>query len=165
MLTDMESPLKDVTEPEPANPPNVTSAPGANPEPLIDTRVPPAMPPEAGDNDEIVGRTYVNPFALVADEPSGFVTATSTPPGAWGGVDTVIPVLLANNTAVATPPNVTVAFGENAEPLIETEVPPTVVPNAGERKEIVGRMYVNAFAIVAVCASGLVTTTFTSPAA
>jgi hypothetical protein len=65
-----------------ATPPNVTVAPGAKPEPNMVTLVPPTVVPELGETDVIIGGMYVNPFTLVAADPSGFVTTTLTPPAA-----------------------------------------------------------------------------------
>jgi hypothetical protein len=65
-----------------ATPPNVTVAPGAKPEPDMFTFVPPTVVPEPGKTDVIVGGMYVNPFTVVAADPSGFVTTTLTLPAA-----------------------------------------------------------------------------------
>ena len=62
----------------PAEPSNVTVAPGPKPEPSMLIQVPPAVFPEEGLNDVIAGRTYVKPTEAVC--PSGFVTTSATVP-------------------------------------------------------------------------------------
>src|SRR5262245_15381008 len=100
---------------------------------------PPAVLPEFGETDEIVGKRYANPLVLVAVEPSEFITTTLTRPGAWAGVVTERNELPDWETAIpGVPPNVTIAPGANADPLIDTDVPPPLPPVLGETKEMVG---------------------------
>jgi hypothetical protein len=147
-----------------ATPPNVTVAPWAKPDPLMDTKVPPPVFPELGLMDVIAGRTYVNPFVLVKLEPSGFVTTTLTVPAACAGVVAKIAVSpLLDTLVAATPPNVTVAPGAKPAPLIVTEVPPPVFPELGLTDVMFGRTYVNAFKLATAVELGLVTTTSTLP--
>lgn len=70
---------------------------------------------------------------------SGLVTTTLTAPAAWAGVVAVIEVLLPKLTPVAAvPPKLTVAPDTKFEPVMLTNVPPAVVPEAGEIKLIAG---------------------------
>ena len=149
----------------PGMPPSVTVVPWPKPEPKTFTDVPPPVFPEFGLMEVIVGKTYVNPFVIVALGPLGFITTTSTLPAAWGGVVAEINVPVPNTLIAATPPNVTVAPGAKPEPNMVTLVPPTVVPEPGKTDVIVGGMYVNPFTVVAADPSGFVTTTLTPPAA
>src|SRR5437879_201600 len=71
-------------------------------------------------------------------------------------------------TAVAAlPPSVTVAPGAKLVPVMVMTVPPVVEPFVGATPVMGGGgpTYENPFARVALCVSGLVTTTFTAPAA
>jgi hypothetical protein len=94
-------------------PPNVTVAPAAKPEPWIVTRVPPRYVPEPGLTKETIGggaATKVYAFARQTCCPSGFVTHTSTEPGACAPVEPVSVVDVARLTLVAgTPPTAMVA--------------------------------------------------------
>jgi hypothetical protein len=107
----------------------------------------------------------VNPFALVAADPSGFVTTTLTLAAAWAGVVREIDVSLLDTFRAATPPNVTVAPWLKPAPLMCTNVPPPVVPELGLIDVIVGSTYWNALKLVTVVPLGFVTTTLTLPAA
>ena len=81
----------------------------------------------------------------------------------------VIEVKLDAVTAQVTPPMATDGVEINPLPVIVTDVPPNVVPLVGVTDPIVGVeegvTYVYAFVAVAAPESGLVTTTFTRPAA
>src|SRR5262249_4932190 len=103
----------------------------------------------------------MNPFVFVAVEPSGFVTTISTLPAAWGGVVADICVSFTNTFVAITPPNVTFAPTAKPAPVMDTEVPPLLVPEPGLIVVIAGRMYANPFALVAADPLGFVTTTFT----
>ena len=75
----------------------------------------------------------------VPDWPSLFVTTTFTAPAACEGVVAMIEVLLATVTPVAAvPPRLTVAPLMNPVPVIVTDVPPAVPPEAGEIAVTVG---------------------------
>ena len=63
-------------------PPNVAVAPGANPDPLMVTKVPPPVFPVTVESVVISGKAYWNPLTLVIAVPSGFVTTTLTLPTA-----------------------------------------------------------------------------------
>jgi hypothetical protein len=96
------------------------------------------------------------------------VTTTFTDPAAWAGVVAVICVPLTTTTLVAAvPPNVTVDPDTNPVPPIVTPVPPPAAPLFGVTLVTVGAdpRYVYPLVNVPVCVSGLVTTTFTDPAA
>ena len=75
--------------------------------------------------------TNVNAFGIVAADPFGLTTVTSTVPGACGGVVAVIatgaryvvPALLSSKNAIAP--------GSNPCPVMVTVVPPAVLPDAG----------------------------------
>ncbi len=70
---------------------------------------------------------------------SGLVTVTSTGPGAWAGVVTVMVVALTTVTPVAAmPPKVTVAPLTKFVPVIVTTVPPVSGPLFGETELTVG---------------------------
>src|SRR5437773_3771016 len=80
----------------------------------------------------------------------------------------VIVVAETTVTAVAAlPPSVIVAPGAKLVPVMVMTVPPVVEPFVGATPVMGGGgpTYENPFARVALCVSGLVTTTFTAPAA
>jgi hypothetical protein len=109
---------------------------------------------------------YVNPLASVPLCRSGLVTTMLTLPGLWGGVCALICVALITTTEVAAaPPKVTVAPDAKFIPFSITDVPPLVRPVLGETLVTVGAgaPKVKPLASVALCRSGLVTTTDTLP--
>ena len=70
---------------------------------------------------------------------SVLVTTTLTAPAACAGVVAVIEVLPTTTTLVAAvPPTETVAPERKPVPVIETAVPPAVVPEVGEMPVTVG---------------------------
>ncbi len=86
-----------------------------------------------------VATVYVYPSTSVPLCVSALVTTTSTAPAAWAGVVQVICDDESTLTPVAgLPPNVTVAPARKLVPVMVTEVPPAVVPEAGETDETVG---------------------------
>ena len=154
-----------------AFPPTLTVAPATKFVPVIVIGVPPTVDPVAGDTFVTAGagNVYVNPFVNVAACASGFVTTTFiAPAAACAGVVAVIEVGLTTVTPVAAvPPMLTVAPVTKFVPVMVIGVPPVVSPVFGDTVLIVGAgsVYVNPFVNVAACASGLVATTFTAPAA
>src|SRR6516165_2507559 len=89
-----------------------------------------------------------------------------TPPGLCGGVLAWICVALTTTTEVAAaPPKATVAPDTKLLPFSVTDVPPVVSPVVGETLVTVGAPKVNPLASVALCPSGLVTTTLMLPCA
>ena len=128
---------------EPAMPPKVTPAPLTKFVPLIVTAVPPEVEPEFGETDVTVGAgagaVYVKPPVNVPLCPSEFETTTLTLPEECAGVNAVIEVALTTFTLVAAaPPIVTTAPEEKFVPVIETDVPPDVLPLPGEIDVTVG---------------------------
>jgi hypothetical protein len=123
-----------------ATPPNETAAPATNPDPVIVTEAPPEAGPDAGETEVIVGGAlYVNPLVSVPDCPSGLVTTTLTVPAECAGVVAVMDEPLTTVTPVAAiPPIETVAPETNPDPVIVTDVPPTVDPEAGDMPLTVG---------------------------
>src|ERR1051325_8136568 len=80
----------------------------------------------------------VNEAGSVNVEVSGFVTVTSTVPGACAGLIAVIDVALTTTTLVAAvPPIVTLAPVWKPLPVIVTWVPPRIEPMLGTMPEIV----------------------------
>jgi hypothetical protein len=151
-------------------PPNVTVAPVTKFVPVMLTAVPPVVGPLLGLTLLTVGAaTYVNPLVRLPLCVSGLVTTTFTAPAACAGVVAVIWLVLTTTTFVAVvPPNVTVAPVTKFVPVMVTAVPPAVGPLLGLTLVTVGAVgdvYVNPLVNVPVCVSGLVTTTFTAPAA
>ena len=147
-----------------ATPPTVTLVAPVKLVPVIVIAVPPAVDPEVGETEEIVGGAkYVNAFVAVA-VPFGVVTATLFAPTVPAGVTAVTLVDETTTTLVAaTPPTVTLVAPVKFVPVIVIAVPPAVEPFAGETEEIVGgAKYVNAFVAVAV-PLGVVTATFFAP--
>jgi hypothetical protein len=146
---------------------NFTDVAPVKPDPVIVTEVPPAAGPVAGEMAVTVGTvTYVNLSADdVADVPPEVVTVTSTvpvPAGDFAVIDVAVfhvidPDVLPNFTAVALPRLV---------PVIVTEVPPDVGPEAGEMAVTVGpaAVYVNlSAAVFAEVPPGVVTVTSSVP--
>ena len=85
----------------------------------------------------------MNDEAIVPEAPPGFVTVTSTAPGAWGGaIATRLPDERTVTDGAATPPNETaggVGPVEKLAPRIVTAVPPAGGPLAGESPDRIGR--------------------------
>ena len=78
-------------------------------------------------------------YALVSElVPPGVVSATVTVPAEPAGAVTVTDVSLAASTVPGTPPKVTPVAPAIPEPLIVTEVPPVVGPDAGVMVESAG---------------------------
>ena len=144
-----------------ATPPTVTLVAPVKLVPVIVIAVPPAVDPNNGDKEVIVG-TYVNAFVAVA-VPPGVVTATLFAPTVPAGVTAVMLVNETTTTLVAaTPPTVTLVAPVRFVPVIVIAVP--VEPVTGETEELVGGAnYVNAFVAVAV-SPGVVTATLCAPA-
>jgi hypothetical protein len=108
----------------------------------------------------------VNPLLRVPLSPFGLVTLTVTAPADRAGVVAVIVVALVTLTlTAATPPNATVAPIKNFVPVIVTEVPPAIDPEAGATLETVGAVftYVNALDRDPLWPSRFVTFTVTAP--
>ena len=154
----------------PGLPPNVTVAPDLKFVPVIVTDVPPAAGPELGLMEVIVGggatTAAVNPPVEVAVWPSGLITTIFTGPAVIVGVTTVMLVAETTTTEVpGLPPKVTVAPDLKFIPVMVTDVPPAAGPDVGLMEVIVGgALAVKPPLSVAVCPSGLITTTFTGPA-
>ena len=151
-----------------AVPPMVTVAPAANPVPVIEIAVPPAVGPVAGATLVTTGgATYTNAAASVAFCPSGFVTVTAAGPADPAGAVAAIVVLFTTFTDVASaPPTRTLALATKFDPVIVSDVPPDAGPEPGVTPLTVGgAMYVNAPARVPLCPSALVTVTSTGPVA
>jgi hypothetical protein len=129
-------------------------APDTKFEPATVIVVPPVVGPEVGDTEVTVGAgfVYVNPFASVADWPSGFVTWTLRAPAVPAGVVPRTCVALTNVTPVAsTPFTRIVAPDTKLVPVTVIVVPPVVGPDVGDTDVTAGAAfeYVNAFASVA----------------
>ena len=121
-----------------ATPPTVTLVAPVKLAPVIVIAVPPAVEPEVGDTEEIVGTTYVNAFVAVA-VPPGVVTATLFAPTVPAGVTAVMLVEETTTTLVAaTPPTVTLVAPVKSQPVIVIGVPPAVGPDIGVIDVIVG---------------------------
>ena len=147
-----------------ATPPTVTLVAPVKLVPVIVIAVPPAVEPDVGETEEIVGGAkYVNAFVAVA-VPLGVVTATFFAPAVPAGVTAVTLVDETTTTLVAaTPPTVTLVAPVKLVPVIVIAVPPAVEPVAGETEEIVGgATNVNASAALAA-PYGVVTATLTAP--
>src|SRR5713226_8826748 len=134
------------------------------------TAVPPAAVPLLGLTLPTVGAgdVYVYPLVNVPVCVSGLVTTTFTAPAACAAVVAVICVALTTTTFVApVPPNVAVVPVTKFVPVMVTAVPPAAAPLLGLTLPTVGAgdVYVYPLVNVPVCVSGLVTTTFTAPAA
>jgi hypothetical protein len=81
----------------------------------------------------------VNPWVNVPLCVSLLVTITFTGPVACAGVVAVIVVLFTTVTPVdAVPPMLTVAPARNPVPVMDTAVPPLIVPEFGEMEVTVG---------------------------
>ena len=152
-----------------ADPPKETAAPAAKPVPVTLTDVPPALPPLLGVTEATVGAgaTYVKQPVQLPLCVSVLVTTTFTAPAACAVVVPVMLVALTVETVSAEPPNETVAPLWKSLPAIVTDVPPTLAPLLGVTELTIGAgaRYVKQPVQVPLCASGLVTTTFTAPAA
>lgn len=105
--------------------------------PRIVTEVPPAVVPEVGLSDVIVGAArYVKVELSV---PLGVATLTVTWPADLAGVIAVIVVELTTvNDFAFVPPNVTAVVPSKLVPVIVTTVSPLVGPFVGVRDVIVG---------------------------
>ena len=107
---------------------------------MIVIAVPPAVEPNNGDKEVIVGTgvIYVNAFVAVA-VPPGVVTATLFAPTVPAGVTAVMLVDETTTTLVAaTPPTVTLVAPVKSQPVIVIGVPPAVGPDIGVIDVIVG---------------------------
>ena len=93
--------------------------------------------------------------------PLGVTTETFTAPVEPGGVVALIKVLVTLLMVAAVPPKVTLVAPARFVPVIFTNVPPVVGPDAGEMPVMVGTMYV--YEIVAE-PPGVVTVILTVPA-
>src|SRR5437867_2673833 len=146
-----------------ADPPKETAAPATV------TEVPPAVGPLVGVTELTAGAgaRYVKQPVQVPLCVSGLVTTTFTAPAACAVVVPVMLVALMVNTVSAEPPNETIAPLWKSLPAMVTDVPPAVTPLLGvaELTTGAGARYVKQPVQVPLCASGLVTTTFTAPAA
>ena len=122
-----------------ATPPTVTLVAPAKLAPVIVIAVPPAVEPDVGETEEIVGgATDVNAFVAVA-VPFGVVTATLFAPTVPAGVTAVTLVDETTTTLVAaTPPTVTLVAPVKLVPVIVIAVPPAVEPDVGVIDVIVG---------------------------
>ena len=122
-----------------ATPPTVTLVAPVKLVPVIVIAVPPAVEPEVGETEEIVGGAkYVNAFVAVA-LPLGVVTATLVAPTVPAGVTAVMLVEETTTTLVAaTPPTVTLVAPVKSQPVIVIGVPPAVEPDIGVIDVIVG---------------------------
>jgi hypothetical protein len=126
-----------------AAPPMVTEVAPVKFVPVIVTEVPPRVDPVAGDTAvtvvaEVGGVTYVN-IVFAGFVPPAFVTRTLAVPGLPAGVVAVIEVALTTDTPLAAaPPIVTEVAPVKFVPVIVTELPPRVVPVAGDTAVTVG---------------------------
>lgn len=149
-------------------PPIEAVAPPWKPVPVIVIDVPPPMGPVVGAMDATVGAgaTYVKQPVHVPLCVSRFVTTTLTAPAARAVVVPVMLVPFTVSTVTAEPPSEAVAPVWNPVPPIVIDVPPAVGPLLGVIEATVGAgaTYVKQPVHVALCASGFVTVTSTSPA-
>ncbi len=116
-----------------ATPPTVTLVGLVRFVPIIVMGVPPAVDPNNGDKEVIVGMgaIYVNAFGTVA-VPAGVVTATLLEPKVPAGVTAVIFIDETTTMFVAfTPPTVTLVAPVRLVPMIVIAVPPAVGPDIG----------------------------------
>ena len=114
--------------------PNITVAPDVKPVPVMVTDVPPAVAPDVGEMDVIVGGgTNVNWSAeLVELVPYVVVTVMLTVPADSAGDMAVMESGEFTVTAVAvTLPKSTVEEDVKLAPVIVTEVPPLAGPDEG----------------------------------
>jgi hypothetical protein len=114
--------------------------------PVIVTVVPPAVVPEVGVNEEMVGAgaTYLNLDDAVA-MPPGVATFTVTVPATCDGVTALMVLALVTVKLVADViPNLTdvieIPGPEKLEPAMVTAVPPLVEPVDGEIEEMLGAL-------------------------
>ena len=123
----------------PAVPPNVTAVVSVKLVPVIVTVDPPAVGPEDGETEVIVGASTKVNAERRATEPPEPVTVTANVPAALAGVTTVIDVALKFVIVVpAVLPNVTDDVPVKLVPVIVTVVPPAVGPDDGDTEVIVG---------------------------
>ena len=123
-----------------ATPPTVTLVGLVRFVPIIVMGVPPAVDPNNGDTEVIVGTgaIYVNAFGTVA-VPAGVVTATLLEPKVPAGVTAVIFIDETTTKFVTfTPPTVTLVAPVRLVPTIVIAVPPAVGPDIGVIDVIVG---------------------------
>ena len=135
--------------------------------PVMVIEVPPSVVPDVGETLVMVGSgvMYVNALESIAVPPA-VVTATLLAPAVPAGVFAVMEVLDTTTTFVAaTPPTVTLLAPVKLVPVMEIVVPPSVVPDVGDRLVRVGSgvIYVNNVEAVAV-PLGVVTATAFEPA-
>ena len=104
--------------------------------PLMTVLTPPAINPELGVSEAMVGgETNVN--ALLVAAPAEVVATILVTPAAPAGVSAVICVSVTVALVTAAPPTVTTAPVKFV-PVIVIGVPPTVVPDVGLTAVIVG---------------------------
>jgi hypothetical protein len=126
----------------PAWVPKSTAVANVKPDPVTVTEVPPKIEPELGLTPVTTGSgaTTVNWSAvLVALVPFGFVVVMSTVPAASDGETAVMDVSeFTRKDDAATVPNSTALAPLSPVPVIETDVPPAVVPALGLTAVIAG---------------------------
>ncbi len=104
--------------------------------PLMTVLTPPAINPELGVSEAMIGgATNVN--ALLVAAPAEVVATMLVTPAAPAGVSAVIWVSVTVALVTATPPTVTTAPVKFV-PVMVIGVPPTVVPEVGLTAVIVG---------------------------
>ena len=105
-------------------------------------RVPPAVDPELGENEVMVGVDirYVNKEPATAYPPFSFTTATPYASGhSVRGVLQVMVVAVILTASHSSPsPRLTRARGRNPVPVMLSNVPPAVGPELGENEVMVG---------------------------
>jgi hypothetical protein len=150
-----------------ADPPNETVAPDTKPVPVKVTEVPPALGPLVGVTEVTVGpATYVKQPEQLPFCPSGLATVTLTAPAACAVVVPVMAVAVIVETFTGDPPKDTLEPLWKPVPATVTVVPPALGPLFGVTDVTVGAAtYVKHPVQVPLCASLLVTTTLTAPAA
>ncbi len=125
-----------------AVPPNETAVAPMKLVPVMMKLAPPKVEPVAGltpVTDGALAWKVKWSAVLVAENPPGVVTVTSTVPAKCAGVTAVIKVSeLTANEAAATAPNETAVAPVNPAPLIVTVVPPEVEPPDALRLATVG---------------------------
>src|SRR5580700_4517682 len=134
--------------------------------------LPPAGAPSLGETCVTVGSDATYVYTRLDVVPPGVVTLTSTPPGTFAGMVTVICVSLLNVKHGADgqafrsfEPTCTSVAPVKLVPVSTTLVPPDTVPEVGSRLVNVGGgvtyVYVRSFVVPA----GVTTLTLTPPAA
>jgi hypothetical protein len=127
---------------EAATVPKLTAVALVNPEPLIETSVPPPVPPELRLSPVTLGAVPVENVNWSEDEtaevPVGVVTVTSTVPAGSVGATAVIEVLETTVKLAGTLPNSTRLAPVKFVPVMVTLVPPAVLPLEVDRLVTVG---------------------------